>query len=568
MNDMRWSEAFIPTLREVPKEAVAKSHKLLIRAGYIKSSSSGVYSFLPLGWKVMKRVMDIIREEMDRIGAQEMHLPALTPKELWEETGRWIDYGDDMFRLKDRKGHDYALAPTHEEVMGEIARAFIKSWRDMPQVWYQIQMKYRDEPRPRGGILRGKAFFMKDAYSFDIDYSGLDKNYSKQFEAYKKIFNRCGLETTVVSASSGIMGGSESNEFMVIADAGEDTIVKCKKCGNAANSEVSDAKPVPLEFKESPLEKVHTPVEGSIESISKFFDTDAGYLMKSLLYIFEGKPVFVLVRGDYDIDERKLEAIFPGIRPAHAEEVKEYTGAAPGYISPVGLNIETYADRSLVGAMGMISGANQDEYHYKGINIERDIKIKDFIDVRKIKSGDICSKCGGEVEVKNAIELGHIFKLGTKYSKAMGIMFTDRDGAQKPIVMGSYGIGVERIMATIVEVNSDRDGIVWNYEVSPYQVLISVLDIKDNRIRDVGDKLYQKLMENGLDVLYDDRDQTPGVKFKDGDLIGIPLRITIGKRGMQENKVEIKLRKSGEKIDIAIDNAVNKIMELLKDGRY
>ncbi len=563
---MRWKNAFIPTLREVPKEAIVKSHKLLLRAGYIKSSSSGVYSFLPLGWRVMNKVMRIVREEMDAIGAQEMYLPALTPKELWEETGRWKDYGDDMYRLQDRKQHAFALAPTHEEVMAEIARSHIKSWRDLPQIWYQIQLKYRDEPRPRGGILRGKTFFMKDSYSFDTDFDGLGKSYNKHYDAYTKIFRRCGLSTTVVSASSGIMGGSESNEFMVIADIGEDTVVKCSHCGYASNSEVAESIPVRVKYKSAELKKVHTPVEGSVEEVAKFFGVEKHFLMKSLLYIIDDKPVFIVVRGDYEIDERRLESIFPNIRPAHSEEIQKYTGAVPGYISPVGLNIETYADMSLRDAEGMISGANQDNYHYTGIDIERDVNVLKYLDVRRVKDGDVCKKCGSPLEVKNAIELGHIFKLGTKYSNAMNALFTDKNGERKPVVMGSYGIGIERIMASVVEVNSDDNGIVWNYTITPYDILITNLDVNDKESMELSEKVYNEFKNKGIDALYDDRDETPGVKFKDADLIGIPLRITIGKKGLKNGNVEIKLRGTGEKFDVKKAELINKTMEILKNG--
>jgi len=566
MYGMKWKKAFIPTLREVPKEALVKNHKLLLRAGYIKSSSSGVYSFLPLGWKVMKRVMKIVREEMDKIGAQEIRLPALTPKELWEETGRWKDYGDDMYRLKDRKHHDFALAPTHEEVMAEIARSYVKSWRDLPQIWYQIQLKYRDEPRPRGGVLRGKTFFMKDSYSFDIDFDGLSSSYDKHYDAYTNIFHRCGLDTTVVSASSGIMGGSESNEFMVIADVGEDAIVKCPNCGYAANSEVADAIPVPVEYKSAALKKVHTPVEGSVQEIAIFFGVGRQFLMKSLLYIVQGDPVFLLIRGDYDIDERKLEKVFPEIRPAHSEEVQKYTGAQVGYVSPVGLNIKSYIDISLKGARGMISGANKDYYHYTGIDIERDINVADYLDIRRVKSGDICKKCSSPLDVKNAIELGHIFKLGTKYSEAMKVLFTDKDGKRIPVVMGSYGIGIERIMASVVEINSDDNGIIWNRTITPYDVLITNLDIRNQGTTEISEYIYNELRTKGIDVLYDDRDETPGVKFKDADLIGIPLRITIGKKGLKNNKVEVKIRKTGEKFDVEKNEIIKKTMEILKNG--
>lgn len=559
---MRWSEAFIPTLREAPKDAITISHRLLLRGGFIKQIASGIHTYLPLGWRVIKKIMSIIREEMDRIGGQELHMPALTPAELWEETGRWKEYGDEMFRVKDRKKRDYALAPTHEEIITEIARKEIRSYRDLPQIWYQIQMKFRDEIRPRGGVLRARAFLMKDSYSLDRDWDGLGRSYELHYEAYKRIFERCKLPTVVVEASGGIMGGSESHEFMILSDTGEDSLVICS-CGYSANTEIGEAEPIPVDFKDGELKKVHTPVEGTVENITKFLEIPHFYLMKSLMYVHEGRPIFVVIRGDYDVDERKLENVFPGIRPAHPDEIKEWTGAPPGYISPVGLDIPVYADVSLKGGKGLTSGANEEFYHLTGIDIERDVKVKEWIDVRMVKTGDRCKRCGKEIEVRRAIELGHIFKLGTKYSNAMHATFLDRDGKEKPIVMGSYGIGVERIMASAIEVYHDDNGIIWPITIAPYEVAILSLNPSNPDVKKTAEDVYKELMD--VDVIYDDRDEQPGVKFKDSDLIGTPIRIVVGERGIKRGVVEVKKRKDDEIFDVEPGKVKEVIMKIRKE---
>ena len=564
---MNWSKALIPTLKEVPREAVNKSHILLLRGGFIKALTSGVYSYLPLGWRVLKKIMNIVREEMDRIGAQEVLLPALTPSSIWEETGRWDEFGGEMFRLKDRKGRDYALAPTHEEIMTELARKHIKSYRDLPQIWYQIQIKYRDEIRPRGAVLRARTFIMKDSYSFDIDEKGLEKSYALHYDAYTRIFERAWLKTSVVSASSGLMGGSESHEFMVLSDAGEDVIVKCPKCGYSANLEVANLIPSPVDFPSGELKKVHTPVGGSVREISEFLSVPEHLLMKSLLYMDEnGTPFFVVIRGDYDVNEELLFKKFGNVRQAEPDEIKNLTGASAGYISPIGLEIPVYADRSLEKGKGLVSGANEDFYHYTGIDIERDLKIKEFVDIRTPHEGDLCPECRGKVEIKNAIELGHIFKLGTKYSKAMGATFTDANGRSKPIVMGSYGIGIERIMATAIELYNDENGIIWPDPIAPFDVLVIPLDIRDSKALEISRKMVN-ILEETHEVLFDDRDVGPGFKFKDADLIGIPVRVVVGPRSLKEGKVEVSRRDGSEKIMIEPDRVQEVVEKLWKNGK-
>ncbi len=566
---MKWTESYIPTLKETPKEATNISHILLLRGGFIKLLSSGVYVYLPLGWKVLKKIINIIREEMDRIGAQELLLPALTPKELWEKTGRWEEYGDEMFRLKDRKQRDYALAPTHEEIMTELARIDIKSYNDLPQMWYQIQIKYRDELRPRGGVLRARTFIMMDSYSFDINEEGLDKSYKLHYEAYEKIFSRVKLNTIVVSASSGIMGGSQSHEFMVPSKAGEDSIVFCEKCGYSSNIDVAETEPLPVDFGESSsLKLIHTPITGSVKEVSQFLSVPEYMLMKSLLYIDEnGNPFFVLIRGDYEVNENKFLQLFKNSRPASDDEIKKFTGATKGYISPVGLNIPSYVDISLRDGRNLVSGANKDDYHLQGIEIGRDFKPLKFVDIRNVKEGDICKKCSSKIILKNTIELGHIFKLGRKYSEAIGANFTDKDGRQKPIVMGSYGIGVERIMATAIEIYNDKDGIIWPVSISPFDAIITLVDIKDNKSLEISENLY-KILGEKYEILLDDRDIGPGAKFKDADLIGIPIRITIGPKVMKEGKVEISRRDNREIIKTEpekVKESVEKIWKELKN---
>ncbi|MRR08921.1 proline--tRNA ligase [bacterium] len=562
---MRWSKAFIPTLKEDPSEAEMVSHKLMLRSGMVRQLTAGVYEYLPLGWKVMLKVTAIVREEMDRAGAQEIYLPALCPAEIWQETGRWTDFGDEMFRVKDRKQRDYALCPTHEEVITDLARAQKLSYRDLPQNWYQLQVKFRDEPRPRSGVLRVRHFTMKDAYSMDRDEAGLDASYRAMKEAYVRTFTRCGLKFFVVGASSGLMGGSGSQEFMVASPSGEDSCAVCEACGYAANSEVACSQATAQGLPDGPLEEVPTPDKRTVEEVAAFLKVPKSQLMKSLLYISDGQPVFVLVRGDDEVNESKLQAALgtANFRPATPEEVQRTTGAAVGFVSPVRIaGVRVIADRLLQNAAGLVSGANKDQYHYRNINMARDLAAASFHDLRSVRNGEPCPSCGQPLALTQAIELGHIFKLGTKYSKSLNATFTDEDGAEKPLIMGSYGIGIDRIAACIIEQRHDKDGIVWPLAVAPYQVVVSALNVNNPAIMTAAEELYAELSAARIDVLLDDRDQRPGFKFKDADLIGIPLRVTVGEKGLAEGVVEIK-RRGGETVKVPPAQAKQKVQELL-----
>ncbi|MDI6738853.1 MAG: proline--tRNA ligase [Candidatus Edwardsbacteria bacterium] len=563
---MRWSKAFIPTLKEDPSEAEMISHKLMLRAGLIRQLTAGVYEYLPLGWKVMLKVMQIVREEMDKAGAQELYLPALCPAEIWQETGRWSDFGDELFRLKDRKKRDYALCPTHEEVITDLARSQKLSYRDLPQNWYQMQVKFRDEPRPRAGVMRVRHFIMKDAYSLDRDETGLNQSYLAMHDAYKKIFTRCRLKFFVVGASSGLMGGSGSQEFMLASPSGEDACAVCEACGYAANIQIAASKQEAPKFPDGALEEVPTPEKRTVEEVAGFLKAPKNQLMKSLLFIAEDKPVFVLIRGDDELNETKLMRALgtAAFRPATAEEVLKTTGANAGFISPVKVSGgRVIADDLLKGAGGLISGANKDQYHLKNINVGRDLKIEGFFDLRVAKNGEPCPSCSKPLALTQAIELGHIFKLGTKYSKSLNATFTGEDGAEKPLVMGSYGIGIERIAACVIEQSHDKDGIVWPLAVAPYQVVITLINAKNAETVNAAEELYRELVNARIDVLLDDRDERPGYKFKDADLIGIPLRINVGEKGLKEGLLEIKRRSDGQVIKVPPQQVKQKIHELL-----
>lgn len=565
---MRWSNLFIPTLKEKPREAEIPSHTLAIRAGLIRMVASGVYSYLPLGWRVLRKIMQIIREEMNRIGGQELLLPALTPAEIWQETGRWYEYGKEMFRVRDRKDKDYALAPTHEEIITDIARREIRSYRDLPQIWYQIQVKFRDELRPRGGVMRAREFIMKDSYSLDATVEGWQRSYNLHRDAYIRIFTRLGLEFKIVSASGGIMGGSETEEFMVPSPVGEDRIVYCGNCSYKANYEIARGVPPKLELEDKPLRKVYTPVGGSVEEISQFFNTVPQRLLKSLLYVKQtdsGKqPIFLLVDGAHDVSEAKILKL-GNLRPATSDEVKEWMGASIGYISPIGTDIPAYADIGLKGRKGLITGANEDLYHYEGVNIERDIKVNEYMDIAKVAPGDSCPQCGDKLIIEPAIEVGHIFRLGTKYSEAMGATFLDRDGKNKPILMGSYGIGVERSMMAIIETHHDEHGIVWPQSVTPFQVLVTTLNPENYDLVQVADNLYKELMKRDIEVLYDDRSTSAGIKLKDDDLIGIPVILILGEKVWRDGMVEIKIRATNERIKVKHEMCVDKVLNIIKE---
>ena len=562
---MRLSRAFMPTLKETPADADALSHRLMVRAGMIRPHMAGVYSYLPLGWRVLRKISTIIREEMDRIEGQEFLLPILSRMDLWSATGRSEEYGDDMFRLVDRRRGELCLAPTHEEMFTEIAAREIRSYRDLPQMWYQVQTKFRDEPRPRSGVLRGRQFLMKDAYSFDTDGSGLDRSYGLQRDAYRRIFDRCGLEVLIVEASSGIMGGSESEEFMVASPVGENQAVRCRRCGYAANAEVATSRVERFSRGEREMETVYTPETRTIEEVSAFLGVAPSQLMKSLLLIGPGGPVMALIRGDHEADERKLEALFGGpTRPATEEEILEITGASAGFIGPVGVDdIPIVADEALEGDRDLITGANEDDHHLRGLEPGRDFRVDRYADLRAVYGGEACPRCDGTLEVTNAIEVGHIFKLGTKYSEPLGATFLDAEGQEQPLVMGSYGVGLERIMASVIEQHADEDGIVWPMSIAPYHVHIVSTNSADPKIRAVSDEVYDSLRARGIEVLLDDREDRAGTKFKDADLIGMPLRVTVGERGLREGKLEIRRRRTGETTRTDLRDAVASLEKLL-----
>jgi len=563
---MRLSSGFIPTLKEIPSDAVIPSHQLMLRAGLIRMLASGIYSYLPLGWKVMRKIIQIIREEMEAIGAQEFYLPALNPMEIWEETGRASDFGDEMFRLKDRRKHSMVLAPTHEEVICDIARREIRSYKELPQIWYQIQPKFRDEPRPRSGVLRARQFIMKDSYSLDADEKGLDQSYQKHAEAYKKIFTRCGLQFFIVGASSGLMGGSASQEFMVESEAGEDTVAICQACGYAANVEVAQAKLATLVQEDGQLEEVHTPNRRTIEEVSEFLSLPPERFIKSLLYIIDSKPAMLLVRGDHELNESKMIQTFgPKFRPATPEEVQQYCGASIGFIGPIGLkNVPIYADLTIKGQKGFVTGANKDHYHIKGIDVERDIEVQEYVDISTVLEGEGCPECDHPLRVVKAIEIGHIFKLGTKYSLSMGATVLNEEGKQVPIVMGSYGIGIERIVAAYIEQNHDERGIIWNKALAPYLLHIIPINLGNKQIAQATEKTYGLLTEEGYDVLLDDRDVSAGVKFYDADLIGTPIQIIISEKNLKNDRVEVRLRRTGEAFLIPANDLLSDLKQILK----
>jgi len=559
------SKALIETLREDPKDAELKSHKILLRAGFIKQHSSGIHTYLPLGWRVLLKIANIIREEMDRIGSQELLMPALSPKEIWEESGRWTDFGDDMFRLRDRKGRNYCLCPTHEEVITEIARNHIRSYRELPQIWYQIQTKFRDEPRPRGGVIRARQFIMKDSYSLDVDEAGLDRSFNLHKEAYSRIFKRCGLKFVIVDASGGLMGTGESKEFMALVEGGEDSIVLCPKCEYRSNFVIAEGKGEYLSFSESQLEKAVTPNKRTVEEVSKFLNVPPSNLIKNMFMTAPGKePILILIRGDYEINEERLKRIIGSdYQPASAEEIQKHFGAEPGFIGPVGVsNISIIADDLLKNTKGMITGANEDGYHIKGVDLSRDIRVKEFYNIRKVKNGDRCINCGSELEIKSALELGHIFKLGTKYSQSMGAYFLDENGKERPIVMGSYGIGLERIMACAIEQKGDEKGAVWPISIAPYDVYILVLNPEDRMSQNFINEILNDLTKGNFSFIIDDRKTTAGVKFNDADLIGIPLRLTIGTRGLSRGIFDIYVRETGEKFEVKKDSLLETIIKL------
>lgn len=567
---MKLSSLFLHTLKEDPREAEVISHKLMLRAAMIKKLASGIYSYLPYGLKALRKVENIIREEMDAAGAQEVLMPAVQPAEIWKESGRWEFYGKELLRFTDRKGGEFAMGPTHEEVITTIVRDEIRSYRDLPINLYQIQTKFRDEIRPRFGIMRAREFIMKDAYSFDTDDEGAGRSYDAMFRAYERIFTRCGLKFKAVEADSGPIGGNYSHEFMVLASTGEDVILSCSSCSYAANLEKAEiAAPVSPALRDAPEgrpEKVHTPDARTIEEVCEFLGVTPQDLVKTLIYITDRGVVAALVRGDHEVNEAKLRraAGCETLELADEAVIEKYTGAPRGFAGPVGLEVLAIADFGLLESGPFVTGANEQDYHLKNVWLSRDAKIDVIADIRNAQEGDPCPRCGtGMLEAIRGIEVGHIFKLGTKYSQAMNAMFLDESGEHRPIIMGCYGIGVGRVLAAAIEQYSDEHGIVLPVPLAPYHVLVLPVSVNEEEVVSISSKLYEELKARGVDALIDDRDARPGVKFMDADLIGVPYRITVGMRGLKEGVVEIKERASGavEKVKIgeAVDYCLSKL---------
>jgi prolyl-tRNA synthetase len=560
---MRLSKAFIPTLKENPADAEIPSHQLMIRAGLIRQLAAGIYSDLPFGWRVAQKAIQIVREEMDRIGGQELYMPAMNPIEVWEETGRASDFGDEMFRFADRKGHTMCLAPTHEEIICDIARAFIQSYRELPQIWYQFQIKMRDEPRPRSGVLRSRQFIMKDSYSLDIDEQGLDNSYNLHAEAYKRSFERCGLDFFIVGASSGLMGGTGSQEFMVESPHGEDHVALCKSCGFAANLEVAASKSIPIKDPKAKVEggepaKVSTPDTRTIEEVSGFLKVKPERLIKTLVVMTgdeDPQATMVLLAGDDELQEAKLLTALGGaFRPAHPDEIKEIFGAEAGFLGPVKApKMPIIADHRIKNGKNRITGANENHFHITGVDVDRHFKVDKYTDLRTVREGEGCPNCKGTLHVTNAIEIGHIFKLGARYSSAMGANVLDPNGKECPIVMGSYGIGIARIVACAIEQGHDGDGIRWPMTLTPYDVHLIGLNLNDAEMVKQADSLYEKLQGEGCEVLFDDRDLRPGFKFKDADLLGIPKHIVISPKSLEAGGVEFKDRYTGKRSIVKIE---------------
>ena len=567
---MRWSSLFIPTLRDAPAEAEAVSHRLLVRGGFMRQLQSGHYSMLPLGWRVHQKVGEIIRQEMDGIGAQEFLLPAMHPASVWQASGRWESMGDEMFRLTDRKGADLALGMTHEEVFAGIASE-LNSYRDLPQLWYQIQWKFRDEPRPKSGLLRVREFAMKDSYSFDLDDAGLDRSFDLHHDAYQRIFRRLDLDALPVEASSGAMGGSASIEFMVESSAGEDDVAICGGCGYSANVERATSALPEVENRscgDAP-ERFATPGIRTIAALAEA-GHPAVHQVKTLVYRVDGTLTLILLRGDHPFLEQKFVDATGAIEvvSADGDEIRAALGASPGSLGAVGVtNLTIYADEALRSRSGMTTGANEDDVHLEGVDVERDVAVDHWLDLRSIVDGESCASCGATLRIARCIEAGHIFKLGRRYADAMGVTVLDADGVNRVPTMGSYGIGVGRAMAAVAETHHDENGLVWPMAIAPYEVVLTVVKVDHKESMECAERLYAELRAAGVDVLLDDRDGRPGVKFADAELIGIPLRVTIGPRGLENSIVELTARSDGERHDVPIDDVVARLVDLVVTGR-
>ncbi len=569
---MRYSKYLLPTLKETPADAEVISHQLMLRAGMIRKVAAGIYSYLPFGLRSLRKMEQIIREEMDRAGAIECLMPMANPAELWQESGRWEKYGKELLRFNDRKGADFCMGPTHEEVITDIVRNTVSSYKQLPLNLYQIQTKFRDEIRPRFGLMRGREFVMKDAYSFDLDDSGADTSYAKMYQAYRNIFNRCGLKFRSVEADSGAIGGNFSHEFMVLAETGEDAIVSCDGCEYAANVEKAELIYNDLEtpVATAELQSVATPGQRSIEDVATFLKLSPQQLIKTLLVqTAEDEVVAVLLRGDRELNTIKLANLLDTdwVLMAEDEVVKEATGAPVGFAGPIGLKVKVIADTEIKGMADFVVGGNAVDLHFTGVNQGRDFSVAQFADVRQAEAGDPCPRCKtGKFETWRGIEVGHIFKLGTKYSEAMNATVLDADGKTKPLVMGCYGIGAGRSVAAAIEQNHDENGMILPMPLAPFQVLVTMVNPKDDQVREAAENLYRQLLDLNIEVLLDDRNERPGIKFKDGDLIGIPLRVTVGARSLKEGNVELKVRKSGEVSLVAVVDAAAQLQQLVTDA--
>jgi prolyl-tRNA synthetase len=563
---MRFSKLFGKTLRQAPAEAESISHQLLLRAGMIAQEAAGIYSYLPLGWRVLKKIENIIREEMDKAGGQELMLPVLQPFELWQQSGRNVSFGKSLFTLTDRKEHTLALGPTHEEVITDLVHHYVQSYRELPLLLYQIQTKLRDEPRPRGGLLRVREFIMKDLYSFDADEAGLDKSYQSMCQAYRNIYTRLGLPALIVEADSGAIGGKDSHEFMVITETGEDEVIYCSSCDYAANTEKAQFAKIKSNVEPPlPLEEVATPGVETIEEVAGFVGMPTNQTLKAVFYFADGEFVFVIIRGDLEVNETKLRNALKcsELRLATESEVNG-AGLVAGFASPIGVKgVKVVADDSITLGSNFIVGANKPGYHLRNANYPRDFQVDFTTDIALARSGDSCPKCGGELSAARGIEVGHVFKLGTFISERFGAFFLDNDGKSRPIIMGSYGIGLGRLLASIVEQSHDDKGIIWPLSAAPYQVYLCPLSLDKSAVLPTAEKIYQELQKEGIEVLFDDRDDSPGVKFNDADLLGIPLRLTLSPRTLQSQSVEAKWRTEKEAQLLPLDNLTALVKKLL-----
>jgi prolyl-tRNA synthetase len=568
---MRWSKSFIPTLKENPQEAEAVSHKLMMRAGLIRRITAGAYSYLPMGLKALKKAENIVREEMNKAGAAELLMPALQPVELWKKTGRYDVIGEVMIKYIDRHGKEVALGPTHEEIITDIVSKEVRSYKDLPLTLYQIQNKFRDEVRPRFGIVRSCEFIMKDAYSFDVDAESMEKSYKLMYDAYCRIFDRCGLDYVVVEADPGLMGGRVSHEFMVPSEIGEDRIAICRKCNYSASTEVAAVRDTSSEKSTgSPgkIEEVKTPGATTVESVSGLLKVSPRDLIKTLIYVADGKSVAVLMRGDHEANEPKIKRFVgaSSLELADEKTVLEATGGAMGFSGPIGLNsdLRVIADYSVKNMVNAVTGANKKDTHLKNVNIGKDFEVKEWFDARVITAEDACPKCEGEIILKHAIEIGHTFKLGTKYSEPLGATFLDEGGKEKPVIMGCYGIGVNRILASLIERSHDDNGIIWPVNLAPCEVVVIPLNKNDEAVTSEAERIYNELLAEGIDVLIDDRSQkSAGVKFKDADLVGFPVQVVVGKKSLDNGKIELTERKTGEKKLVEKNNVIQNVVDII-----